>query len=62
MTLLAKDLGLALESGSGTPGALPLATVARQIYLGTITLGHGAEDDAALLKFYRTAAGVAKAD
>ena len=59
VTLLAKDLGLALDSGTAALTALPLASVARQVFLGTISLGHGEEDDAAVLKFYRAVSGVA---
>ena len=58
VTLLAKDLGLALDTGTDALTALPLASVARQIFNGTVSLGHGAEDDAAVLKFYRAVGGV----
>jgi 3-hydroxyisobutyrate dehydrogenase len=56
--ILAKDLGLALESGAAARAALPLGAAARQSFIATSALGHGQEDDAAVAKFYARVAGV----
>ena len=37
---------------------LPMAAAAHQLYLGTAALGHGAEDDAAVVKYYAALAGL----
>ncbi len=56
--ILAKDLGLALETGAAARAALPICAIARQSYIATSALGHGQEDDAALVKYYAGVAGV----
>jgi len=56
--ILAKDLGLALETGAAVRAALPICAIARQSYIATSALGHGQEDDAALVKYYAGVAGV----
>jgi putative dehydrogenase len=56
--ILAKDLGLALETGAAARALLPIGAAARQAYLATSALGFGQEDDAAVVKYYATVAGV----
>jgi 3-hydroxyisobutyrate dehydrogenase len=56
--ILAKDLGLALETGAAVRAALPIGATARQAYIATSALGHGQEDDAAVAKYYARVAGV----
>jgi 3-hydroxyisobutyrate dehydrogenase len=56
--ILAKDLGLALETGAAVRAALPIGATARQSYIATSALGHGQEDDAAVAKYYARVAGV----
>jgi 3-hydroxyisobutyrate dehydrogenase len=55
--ILAKDLGLALETGASARAALPIGAVARQSYIGASALGHGQEDDAAVAKYYAAVSG-----
>lgn len=56
--ILAKDLGLALEAGAAVRVALPICAIARESYLGASALGHGSEDDAAVVKYYAAVGGV----
>jgi 3-hydroxyisobutyrate dehydrogenase len=56
--ILAKDLGLALEAGAAAHAVLPICAAARQSYIATSALGHGQEDDAAVVKYYAEVAGV----
>lgn len=52
--ILAKDMGLVIDSAAEASFPVPIAAVARQAYLGTMGLGHADEDDAAVVKFYAT--------
>jgi 3-hydroxyisobutyrate dehydrogenase len=56
--ILAKDLGLALETGAAARAALPIGAVARQSFIAASALGHGQEDDAAVAKYYAEVTGV----
>lgn len=56
--ILAKDLGLALETGAAAKALLPIGAAARQAYIATRALGHGKEDDAAVVKYYAKVTGV----
>jgi putative dehydrogenase len=56
--ILAKDLGLALDSAAAVRAALPVCAIARESFRATSALGHGQEDDAAVVKYYAGAAGV----
>jgi 3-hydroxyisobutyrate dehydrogenase-like beta-hydroxyacid dehydrogenase len=60
--LIFKDLNLVLhEAGKiGTP--LPLASATREAYSGTVGLGLGSEDMAALVKYYEKIADIKIAD
>jgi len=58
-TLLTKDVSLALSAAREAGFPAPVAAAALQIYLATAALGHGAEDDAALVKFYQSLTGIA---
>jgi L-threonate 2-dehydrogenase len=58
VTLLTKDVSLALGAGREADFPAPVAAAALQVYLGTVALGHGAEDDAALVKFYQALTGI----
>ena len=57
--ILAKDLGLLLETAAENDFPAPIAAVARQAYLATMALGHGDEDDSAVIKSYAQPAGIA---
>lgn len=56
--ILAKDLGLALETGAAARALLPIGAAARQAFLATSALGFGGEDDAAVVKYYAAVSGV----
>jgi 3-hydroxyisobutyrate dehydrogenase len=56
--ILAKDLGLALETGAAAKALLPIGAAARQAFLATSALGFGQEDDAAVVKYYAAVSGV----
>jgi putative dehydrogenase len=57
-TLLTKDVSLALGAAREAGFPAPVAAAALQVFLGTVALGHGAEDDAALVKFYQALTGI----
>ena len=59
VTLLTKDVSLALGAAREAEFPAPVAAAALQVYLATVALGHGAEDDAALVKFYQALTGIA---
>jgi 3-hydroxyisobutyrate dehydrogenase len=56
--VLAKDLGLALEAAAAARAAVPICATARRSFIATAALGHGQEDDAAVVKYYAREAGV----
>jgi L-threonate 2-dehydrogenase len=53
VTLLAKDLGLAIAAGDAVDADMPVAIAARAIYADAIARGLGGLDDAALIRRYR---------
>ncbi len=57
-TLLTKDMSLALGAAREAGFPAPVAAAALQVFLATVALGHGAEDDAALVKFYQALTGI----
>jgi L-threonate 2-dehydrogenase len=58
VNIFIKDLGLVLDAGRKLSFPLPLAAAAHQLYLAAAAAGHGAEDDAAVIKFYAELAGI----
>ncbi|HUG25891.1 L-threonate dehydrogenase [Piscinibacter sp.] len=58
VNIFIKDLGIVLDAARKLQFPLPLAAQAHQLYLATAAAGHGAEDDAAVIKFYATLAGI----
>lgn len=58
VNIFIKDLGIVLDAARKLQFPLPLAAQAHQLYLATAAAGHGAEDDAAVVKFYATLAGI----
>jgi 3-hydroxyisobutyrate dehydrogenase len=57
VNIFVKDLGIVLDAARKLQFPLPLAAAAHQLYLATAAAGHGAEDDAAVVKFYAALAG-----
>ena len=58
VNIFVKDLGIVLDAARKLAFPLPLASSAHQLYLATAAMGHGAEDDAAVVKYYATLAGL----
>ncbi len=58
VNIFVKDLGIVLDAARKLSFPLPLAAAAHQLYLATAAAGHGAEDDAAVIKFYAELAGI----
>jgi 3-hydroxyisobutyrate dehydrogenase len=58
VNIFVKDLGIVLDTARKLSFPLPLAATAQQLYLATAAAGHGAEDDAAVIKFYAELAGI----
>jgi putative dehydrogenase len=59
-TLLNKDVGIAVATAENLDFEAPLAKAARDAFAAAVAAGHGAEDDAAMLQYYRTRAGDTK--
>lgn len=58
VNIFVKDLGIVLDAAKKLAFPLPLAAQAHQLYLATAAMGHGGEDDAAVVKFYAALAGL----
>jgi 3-hydroxyisobutyrate dehydrogenase len=50
--IFVKDLGLVLDAARARKFPLPLAATAHQMFLQASAAGHGAEDDAAVIKVF----------
>lgn len=59
VNIFVKDLGIVLDAARQLKFPLPLAAAAHQLYLSTAAMGLGAEDDAAVVKYYAALAGMA---
>ena len=58
--LFLKDLRLILENGQNLGAPLPLAGVAQQLMTASVSMGHGMQDVAAVLKVYEALAGIVR--
>jgi len=58
VNIFIKDLGIVLDAARQMKFPLPLAAAAHQLYLATAAMGHGGEDDAAVVKYYAQLAGL----
>jgi 3-hydroxyisobutyrate dehydrogenase-like beta-hydroxyacid dehydrogenase len=56
-TLLQKDVAIALANAVSLDCDAPIARAAREAFDAAVAAGHGAEDDAALVKYYSSRAG-----
>ncbi len=52
VSIFVKDLGIVLDSGRELGMPLPLTATAHQMFLQAAAAGHGAEDDAAVVKIF----------
>ncbi len=59
VNIFVKDLGIVLDAARKLAFPLPLAAAAHQLYLATAAMGHGGEDDSAVVKYYAALAGLA---
>jgi 3-hydroxyisobutyrate dehydrogenase len=57
--ILKKDLAILLETANGARFPTPLARAAHAIFEDASRLGHGKEDDAAVVKVYQALSGIA---
>jgi 3-hydroxyisobutyrate dehydrogenase len=57
--ILRKDLSILLETAGSQRFPTPVARAAHAIFESASSLGHGAEDDAAVVKVYQTLSGIA---
>lgn len=55
--IFVKDLGIVLETGQDSAAALPLAALARQLFLSVSGRGLGAADDSQVIRAYRALNG-----
>ena len=55
--IFVKDLGLVLREGRALSMPLPLASTAHQMLLAASGMGHGKEDDSAVVRAYRALSG-----
>ena len=58
VNIFVKDLGIVLDAARKLAFPLPLAASAHQLYLATAAMGHGGEDDAAVVKYYAALASL----
>jgi 3-hydroxyisobutyrate dehydrogenase len=58
VNIFVKDLGIVLDAAHKLVFPLPLAAAAHQLYLAAAAAGHGAQDDAAVIKVYAALAGL----
>jgi putative dehydrogenase len=58
VNIFVKDLGIVLDAARKMAFPLPLAASAHQLYLAASAMGHGGEDDAAVVKYYAALAGL----
>ena len=58
-SIFVKDLGIVLDSARKLTFPLPLTSAAHQMFLATSAHGHGAEDDAAVIKMFQALTGIA---
>lgn len=59
--IFVKDLGIVLEAGQDAKAALPLAAVARQLFLAASGRGEGAVDDSQVIRTYYAMNGTDRA-
>ncbi len=56
--IITKDVGLALDLAKSLHAPVPLGSQAHQVFQATLALGHAAEDDNAVIRFYQAITGI----
>jgi 3-hydroxyisobutyrate dehydrogenase-like beta-hydroxyacid dehydrogenase len=59
VNIFVKDLGIVLDQARGLTFPLPLAAAAHQLFLAAAAGGHGARDDAFVIRVWEQLAGIA---
>jgi len=58
VNIFVKDLGIVLDQARGLTFPLPLAAAAHQLFLAAAASGHGAKDDAFVIRVWEALAGI----
>ena len=58
VNIFVKDLGIVLDQARALSFPLPLAAAAHQLFLAAAAAGHGAKDDAFVIRFWEALAGI----
>ncbi len=59
VNIFVKDLGIVLDQARSLTFPLPLAAAAHQLFLAAAAAGHGASDDAFVIRVYQALSGIA---
>lgn len=59
VNIFVKDLGIVLDQARALTFPLPMAAAAHQLFLAAAAAGHGAKDDAFVIRFWQQLAGIA---
>jgi L-threonate 2-dehydrogenase len=58
VNIFVKDLGIVLDQARGLTFPLPLASAAHQLFLAAAAGGHGARDDAFVIRVWQALTGI----
>jgi 3-hydroxyisobutyrate dehydrogenase len=58
VNIFVKDLGIVLDQARAFTFPLPMASAAHQLFLAASAAGHGAKDDAFVIRFWEAMAGI----
>ena len=58
VNIFVKDLGIVLDQARALTFPLPMAAAAHQLFLAAAAAGHGAKDDAFVIRFWEALAGI----
>ena len=58
VNIFVKDLGIVLDQARALTFPLPMASAAHQLFLAAAAAGHGGRDDAFVIRFWETLAGI----
>ncbi len=58
VNIFVKDLGIVLDQARALTFPLPMASAAHQLFLAAAASGHGAKDDAFVIRFWQALAGI----
>lgn len=58
VNIFVKDLGIVLDQARALTFPLPMASAAHQLFLAAAAAGHGARDDAFVIRFWQMLAGI----